>query len=237
MRLSTKYGEKTIEFEVSYRNRRTLAIQVEPLEKILVISPVGLSEDYLKEKVRSKGKWIVNKLLEFKDMGYIPFKKEFVNGEAFLYSGRNYSLHILLNSNIIRPKVELSDSKILITSPSKDQEILKTALQKWYKKEASKLVMKRVDFYKPKFKAAPKEIKVKEQKRRWGSCTSKGNIYFNWRIIMAPSPVLDYIVVHEMSHLIQRNHSPGFWKLVEFIIPDYKDRKKWLRNYGVRMDL
>ncbi|MFH1781264.1 MAG: M48 family metallopeptidase, partial [Patescibacteria group bacterium] len=77
----------------------------------------------------------------------------------------------------------------------------------------------------------------KEQKKRWGSCSSRGSIYFNWRVIMAPPLVIDYIIVHEMSHLIHRNHSPKFWKQVELILPDYKVRKKWLRDHGDRMDL
>ena len=237
MRLEAKYGNTTIAFEVRYRNRKTLMIRIEPLEKILVDSPAGLSEDYIKEKVKSKGKWIIKKLLSFKETGYIPSSKEFKDGENFLYLGRNYSLNIIMDPNIIRPKVSLSADQISVISPSKDFKTLKTAIKKWYKKEAEKNILKKIEYYKTQLKANPGEIKVKEQKRRWGSCTSKGKIYFNWRIIMAPVSVLDYIIVHEMSHLIQANHSPKFWKLVESIIPDYKDKKKWLKDYGVRLEL
>ena len=237
MKLSTQYGNRKIEFEIEYRNRNTLAIQVEPVDKVLVLSPNGLSEEIIKEKVKSKAKWILKKLLDFKDMGYIPFNREFVNGEAFMYLGRNYLLQLLLNENLYKPVIKLSDGKLNISTPTKDQTILKNALQKWYKREAKKIIIKRLEFYKPKFSVEPGIIKIKEQKKRWGSCSSKGNIYFNWRAVMAPPPVIDYIIVHEMSHLIHRNHSDKFWKLVESILPDYKVRKKWLRDYGVRMDL
>ena len=237
MKLSTQYGNKNIEFEIEYRNRKTLAIQIEPIDKVLVLSPRGLSEEIIKEKVKSKAKWILKKLLHFKDMGYIPFKREFVNGEAFIYLGRNYLLQLLLNENLYRPIVKLSDGKLNISTPTKDQTILKNALQKWYKREAKKIIIKRFEFYKPKFSVKPRIIKIKEQKKRWGSCSSKGNIYFNWRAVMAPSPVIDYIIVHEMSHLIHKNHSSKFWESVETILPDYKARRKWLRDYGVRMDL
>jgi len=237
MRLETQYDNKKLEFEVSYRKRRTLVIQMEPMEKILVLSPIGLSEDYIMEKVRSKGGWILKKLAQFKEIGFLPLKKRFVTGELFLHLGRNYKLQVLLNRNIVRPRVELAKDNIFIFSPLKEQEILRAALQKWYKKEAKKIILKKVEYFKKIFMVEPAEIKIKEQKRRWGSCSSKGNIYFNWRIIMAPDQVIDYIVVHEIAHLIHRNHSPIFYKLVESIMPDYKKRKKWLKDFGIRMDI
>jgi len=237
MKLSTQYGDKTIEFEVEYRNRKTLAIQIQPVDKILVLSPKGIPAEIIKEKVKSKSKWIIKKLLDFKDMGYLPFNREFVNGEAFMYLGRNYSLQILLDKNLQRIKVELSDGKLSIYTPIKEQPVLKKAMEKWYRREAKKIILKRIEFYKPKVSIEPRAIKIKEQKKRWGSCTSKGDLLFNWRTVMAPSPVIDYIIVHEMSHLTNKNHSSKFWKSVELILPDYKIRKKWLRDYGIRMDL
>ena len=237
MKLSTKYGDRTIEFEVQYRNRKTLAIQIEPLDKILVLSPNGISEEIIKEKVKSKSKWIIKKLLDFKDMGYLPFNREFVNGEAFMYLGRNYSLQLLLDKNLQRIKVGISDGKLSISTYTKEQSVLKKAMEKWYRREAKKIILKRIEFYKPKFSIESRIIKIKEQKKRWGSCTSKGDLLFNWRTVMASSPVIDYIIVHEMSHIANRNHSSKFWKSVESILPDYKVRKKWLKDYGVRMDL
>jgi predicted metal-dependent hydrolase len=88
MKLSIQYGDKTIEFDVLYRNRKTLAVQIQPVDKILVLSPKGLSKEIIKEKVKSKSKWIIKKLLDFKDIGYLPLNREFVNGEAFMYLGR-----------------------------------------------------------------------------------------------------------------------------------------------------
>jgi len=237
MKLSTKYGNKIIEFDVEYRDRKTLSIQIEPIDKIFVISPKELTEDIIKEKVKSKGKWIIKKLIDFKDMGYIPFNKEYVNGESFMYLGRNYSLQITVDKNILYPKVKIIKKKLTVATPTKDQTILKKAIEKWYRREAKKIISKRVEFYKPKFKIEPRQIKIKEQKKRWGSCTTKEDLLFNWRAIMAPSPVIDYIVVHEMSHMATKNHSSKFWKSVEAILPDYNDRKKWLKDYGVRMDL
>lgn len=237
MKLSTMYGSKTIDFEVTYRNRKTLAIQIKPPDQILVLSPANLSEEIITEKVKSKGNWIIKKLLDFKDVVYMPFDKEFINGESFMYLGRNYSVQINLDKNLLRPNIKLSDGKFQITTPAIEQDILKKALEKWYRREAKKIILKRIEFYKPKFRVEPRQIKIKEQKKRWGSCTSKGDLLFNWRAVMAPSPVIDYVIVHEMNHLINRNHSNKFWKSVENILPDYKNRRKWLKDYGVRMDL
>ena len=138
MKLSTQYGNRKIEFEIEYRNRNTLAIQIEPIDKVLVLSPRGLSEEIIKEKVKLKAKWILKKLFHFKDMGYIPSNREFVNGEAFIYLGRNYLLQLLLNENLYKPIVKLSDGKLNISTPTKDRTILKNALQKWYKERSKK---------------------------------------------------------------------------------------------------
>jgi len=237
MKLSTEYGNKKIDFELIYRNRKTLAIQIQPSESITVLAPQGLPQDIIKEKVKSKGKWIIKKLLDFKDTGYIPYNKEFVNGESFMYLGRNYSLNISTDKDLLLPKVKISEGKLEVTTPINDQDILKKAIEKWYRREAKKNIKKRVEFYKAKFSVEPEQIKIKQQKKRWGSCTSKGDLLFNWRAVMAPSPVIDYIIVHEMSHLVHKNHSNQFWKAVENILPDYKNRRKWLKDYGVRMDL
>jgi predicted metal-dependent hydrolase len=237
MKLSTQYENKKIEFELEYRNRKTLAIQVKPIDEVLVLSPKGLSENLIKEKVKLKGKWILKKLLDFKDNGYIPVNREFADGEAFMYLGRNYLLQLFLNNSLTRLKVKLTDGILIILAPTKDPAILKKLMEKWYRKEAEKIILKRIEHYKSKFNIVPGKIKIKEQKKRWGSCNSRGSIYFNWRIIMAPPLVIDYVIVHEMSHLIHGNHSPKFWKQVESVLPDYKVRKKWLRDHGVRMNL
>ena len=237
MKLETNYKDRKLEIEISYRKRRTLVIQMEPMDKILVLSPIGLSEQYIIEKVLSKGEWILKKLAAFKKTGFLPAKKEFATGELFLYLGGNYKLFVLLKPGITRPIVELSQNNIFIFTPLKKHEILRTSLVKWYKKEAEKIIFKKVQYFKKILLAEPAQIKIKEQKRRWGSCSSRGNIYFNWRIVMAPESVIDYVVVHEIAHLIHANHSPVFYKLVESILPDYKTRKKWLKDFGATIEI
>ncbi|QGU00309.1 hypothetical protein SYNTR_1715 [Candidatus Syntrophocurvum alkaliphilum] len=230
MQLSINYGTKTIYFDVIYRKRKTMAITVEAPDKVTAIVPVGMKEETIKKKVMTKADWIVKKLYEFKNVKHIPIKKEFVNGESFMYMGRNYSLQIELDNSLKVPEVKLFRGKFIISTPTKDEEILKNAMEKWYREKAKEKINERVEYYQYKIGKKPAKVTVKEQKKRWGSCSSKGNVNFNWKLIMAPSPVIDYIVVHELAHLVQLNHSKEFWNLVESILPDYKERRKWLRE-------
>jgi predicted metal-dependent hydrolase len=107
----------------------------------------------------------------------------------------------------------------------------------WYRKKAREQINERIKYYQPKVGVQPARITVKEQKKRWGSCSSRGNLNFNWRAVMAPSPVLDYIIVHELCHLKHHNHSREFWNLLASILPDYKNRREWLKKNGVRLNL
>ncbi|SKC70388.1 M48 family metallopeptidase [Maledivibacter halophilus] len=232
-----QYGTKTIEFEVEYRKRKTLEIRIEPPNNVRVRAPIIAKEEDILRVVKSKGKWITEKLIELKDMEYRKRKKEYVNGESFMYLGRNYSLNILINQEVKKPKLKLYQGKFCIYTNTKEEEILKKAVEKWYREKTLEKVIERVNYYQFYFNVRPNLIKVKEQKKRWASCTSNRDLLFNWRCVMAPAGVLDYIVVHEMCHMIYMNHSKDFWSLVEKIMPEYREKKQWLRKYGVRMDL
>lgn len=232
-----QYGTKTIEFEVEYRDRKTLEIGIEPPDNIKVKAPKIATEEYILRVVKSKAKWITQKLFEFKDVEYRRRKKEYVNGESFMYLGRNYALQIIMNKDIREPITRLYQGKFYIETNTKNQDKLRQSMERWYREKTLEKVIERIQYYKSYFDLTPNVVRVKEQKKRWASCSSKRNLNFNWRCSMAPSNVLDYIVVHEMCHMVHFNHSKAFWNLVGKIIPDYKERKEWLRHYGIRMDL
>ncbi len=232
-----EYGTKTIKFDVEYRNRKTLEIGIEPPEKIRVLAPnCALEEDILRI-VKSKAKWITGKLFEFKDIEYRKVEKEYVNGESFMYLGRRYSLQIILKDEFVKSYAKLYRGKLYVETNTKDSSVIKKAIEKFYREKTLEKVLEKTEYYSRFFNLSPVSIKVKEQKKIWGSCSSAGDIFYNWRCSMAPSNVMDYIVVHEMCHMVNFNHSKEYWKLVETIMPDFRERKKWLRDNGVKMEL
>lgn len=234
---SIEYGTRTIEFSVEFRERKSLEISVEPPNIVNVVAPIDTTEEVIDQKVKKKAQWIVQKLFLFKDMEYQKINRELVNGESFMYLGRNYSLQLIRDEKIKEPIVKLFQGKFYITTPDMNQEQLKTSLEKWYREKTLEKVLEKASYYQHFFKKTPNAIKVKEQHKRWASCTSKNELLFNWRCVMAPSSVLDYIVVHEMCHMFYLNHSKEFWDLLSSVMPDYEWRKEWLKNFGVRMDL
>ncbi|HHW66215.1 DUF45 domain-containing protein [Defluviitalea raffinosedens] len=237
MELEVQYGTTNLSFKVIYAKRKTMEIAVEPPDIITVTAPIDATMEQIIEKVREKGSWIIQKLYSFKHMNYQPIKREYVNGESFMYLGRNYSLEIGTDTRIKRPEVKLFRGKFIVTANNKNEEIIKKAMEQWYRDKAKEVISERVKYYQRFFDQTPTHIKIKEQKKRWGSCTSKNELLFNWRCIMAKSNALDYIIVHEMCHMYYKDHSKEFWNLLASVLPDYERRKEWLKNYGVRMDL
>ena len=114
-------------------------------------------------------------------------------------------------------------------SESKYTPEQRAGLEKRYRQAAKEYIPKRADYYAQLLGVTYERIRIADQKTRWGSCSSKGTLSFNWKLMLAPPKVLDYVVVHELCHLIEMNHSPRFWKQVENVIPDYKEYRKWLK--------
>lgn len=238
MKSKISYGTKEIEFDVEFRNRKTMSISVEPPKSITVMAPLDTNEEEIREAVKLKGAWIVQKLFEFRNIESKRVNREFVNGESFMYLGRNYSLQIHIDETLQNnSSVKLFRGKFHVYVKEKDDELIKEGMEAWYREKTEEQVKKRIKYYQKFFSKKPTAIKVKEQKKRWASCTSNDELLFNWRCVMAKSTALDYIVVHEMCHMYYMNHSQEFWDLVASIMADYEVRKEWLRDYGVRLNL
>lgn len=235
MKLSFEYGTEKIEFDVEYRKRKTLGIQIIPPGIIKVAAPNGIARKRVIEAVESKAKWIVEKLSEARQNELGRKDRQYVDGEPFLYLGRECLLRLMLDKKHIKIEVEHLNDNLYVYTDTDDPEAIKASIIKWYKHKAHERILARIEHYQPFFEVAPSAVKIKEQKKRWGSCTSKRVLLFNWRIIMAPLDVLDYIVVHEMCHFVHMNHSKEFWSSVKSILPDYEERKLWLKRNGMLM--
>ena len=196
------YGTKEIEFSIEFRNRKIMSISIEPPQNITVVAPIGTNEEEIKEVVKLKGAWIVQKLFEFRKIESKRVNREFVNGESFMYLGRNYSLQIHIDETLQNnSSVKLFRGKFHVYVKEKNDELIKTAMEAWYREKTEEQVKKRIKYYQKFFNKKPSSIKVKEQKKRWASCTSNNELLFNWRCVMAKSTALDYIIVHETCHM------------------------------------
>jgi hypothetical protein len=219
-----------------------MGIIVDHERNLIVRSPKNTAETKIEEVLKKKTNWILSKLKEMDKIKPAPKEKEFMTGEKLPYLGRRYRLEVN-PAEISKVEVKLYQGKFIIDYPvglkdKKEQrrEEIRTHLIKWYREHAKEKINERVDKYKVKLDVEPNNVVVKKQKKRWGSCSSKDNLNFNWEIIMAPMSIVDYLVAHELTHLIHDNHSRDFWATVAAIIPDIKEKKEWLKVNGRRLE-
>ncbi|MFQ5587676.1 MAG: M48 family metallopeptidase, partial [Nitrospiria bacterium] len=160
--------------------------------------------------------------------------RQYVDGVSFLYLGKSYRLKIVKNQNT--PLV-LKAGSFCLRSDHAAIPGAEDAFKTFYRERGLKRIGERVACFQARMGVEIKRIRMVEAKTRWASCSRPGNLNFHWKCLMLPRSVLDYIVVHELAHLIQMNHSKLFWREVEKIIPDYHERRKWLRQHGSEIGL
>lgn len=219
--------------EIIRTNRkRSASIKVVGISVIVTV-PKSVSDRRIEDLVRQRTNWIRQKLKLLSETP--PSKpKEYVNGEAFTYLGRNYRL-----KRTVAPisDVKLKNGYLQVpippdTSKGAIKPTVKSSLESWYKAHALIRLTDKTKRYAKIIGVCPKAITVRDYKSRWGSCSASGIITYNWRIIMAPHRIVDYVVVHELSHLLEHNHSPKYWRHVENVIADYSDCREWLKLNG-----
>lgn len=231
----------SFEFRIIRRKRKTISIKITHEGEVIVTSPFNIREETLLSIIKKKEKWITNKLQLFRQQESIK-DRNFRNGEKLLYLGKELELEINnLNKenhfkideyNLYDNLVRILDTKVIVYIDDNKENIIRELIVKFYRIEAERLLKERTFYYSKIIGVNPNKITIKDQKTIWGSCSSKKNINYSYRIIMAPVDIIDYIVVHELCHLIHMNHSKEYWKSVESILPDYRDRKQWLKLYG-----
>lgn len=205
-------------------------------EGIKVRVPESLSDSRVRDLIEKKSQWIKRKLREA-ELTVPPRPKEFVSGETFSYLGRNYRLKVIPGG---KPSLKLRGGYLEATisgSPKTREEEVRSLLVGWYQKHAQERLEEKTHRYAKILQVEPKCVSVKDYKSQWGSCSTTGNLSYNWRIVMAPHRIVDYVVVHELCHLLEHNHSPDYWRHVERIVPDFKECREWLRRNYERLRL
>jgi predicted metal-dependent hydrolase len=207
--------------------RKTVAIKIVAGE-IFVIAPSGLPLADIERLLIKKSAWIAEKVALQQQMAMVK-PKQFVAGESFLYLGQTLSLRIAHHHKANCASV---GEVLLVSVPNPkidNRELVKRFVINWYKNQAASQLQHRTAVYAKLIGVTPASLQVKSFKARWGSCSHKGDIHYNWRLIGAPEFVIDYVVVHELCHLLQHNHSPVFWQLVRQFMPNYLTAKEWLK--------
>lgn len=210
--------------------RRTLALIVKPSGSLIVRAPLRASEKSIREFVESNAKWIEKKRLEAS--AFRPaLPKQYIPGERFMYLGDVYPLEIVKGQ-----KEPLCLEKTFrLAEAARDKAAL--AFERWYRAQAKEVLSERVRAFASQYELPYKKIGITSARTRWGSCSVDRALNFSWRLVLAPLEVVDYVVVHELVHTVYHNHSKRFWKRVETIMPNYKERRKWLRKDGQQLML
>lgn len=235
------FGGEKIEYSLIKTSRRkTVAITV-GFDGVRVLAPSDLDDRKISDLVRKKAAWVLRKKAGYSELAGTPSVKEFVSGEAFHYLGRQYRLKVIRDPEATVTRVRARGANLIApVLPNLDALVAKSSvrsgLRQWYISKAEHQFSKRFQTVSNKLGLEPRSIKVVDQSKRWGSCDAKGRIRLNWRLVMAPVWLIDYVLAHEACHMIEHNHSRQFWRMLETIMPDYELRVQRLDSLGHRFN-
>lgn len=227
MKYTINFGKTNISFSLKRKQRKTLAIHVYPDKQIEVIAPMDSSLERIYEKVRKRAPWIIRKQIEFDRIQPQLPKPLYLSGETYRFLGRQYRLKIFQGRD---KDIYIHDGFLILTTllVNNSHQIEKKVIY-WYRKQAKNIFNKR---FKECMKNVNKigimeipEWSLRIMSKRWGSCTKKGKILLHPELVAAPEECIDYVIIHELCHLIEHNHSPRFYEMLEIVLPDWKKRK------------
>lgn len=215
-----------LEYKILYSERKKLTITVERDRSVVVRAPEGTPAEKIENLVEKKKFWIYQKTNHLQKYSENSAGTEFVSGASILYLGKTHRLQavkedfegIKFDQDFIISKKNLSQAADL--------------MHEWYLKQARQIITPKVEYYTKNLGVDYNSVLISELKFRWGSCTPKNNLNFNWRLVKAPMRVVEYIIVHELAHLIEPNHTADFWKIVKAQLPHYQKSKEWLKEFG-----
>jgi predicted metal-dependent hydrolase len=220
---------------VTYTVKRSLRakrvrLEVRPQTGLTVIIPRSYKIGQLSGLLQSKGRWISRNLARYSHFHSLSTEKRLRSGDTIPYLGRDLEL-VKQEKHSGAGSVTLEVNTLVVSPELFKNGILELVLERWYRTEATKLINEKADKLSSNMGISYKRIVIRGQKTRWGSCSHRKNLSFNWKLIMAPEPVIDYVIIHELTHLKEMNHSKRFWELVAQYCPGWREYKKWLKQH------
>lgn len=226
-----RFGTTEIAYVIERgRRHKTVAISVDPERGVRVRAPKSTPVEKLDVIVHRKAKWIVDRRRRHEDLPPPATPREFTNGETFLYLGKQYRLRLQSGSRGT-DAVRLVGAHLRVSAGPR----VRDQLVEWYRQRAKERLEKRVAVWADRIGVTPGRVLVREQRTRWGSADAKGDLRFNWRVVQAPARLLDYVVAHELVHLLHADHTREFWATLGRVMPDYEARREKLRVMGRAM--
>lgn len=222
------FADTTLDFNIIYKRRKTIGIYIDLYGRIELQVPKDTTKDTIISLIEDKWEWINQKSKEMKDRIAGPTDKVYDHGEEFMYMGKAYPILIFSNTSDQQDYIVFEVNQLHIYVKEHKDEAIKIVLKRFYYQQCKALIEKRIRIYQSEFKMKPRSIRITDDNSNWGTCNSRLELTFNWKLAMAPLEVIDYVVVHEMCHMVHLNHERSFWRLVGKILPDYEQRANWL---------
>lgn len=249
-----QHNNETIEITIKRSKRTTACLRIQPDGTVEVRGPRLMTDAFVRNFVETKADWILQKRREVAEHQSKKRTHTYQSGDRFLYLGEEYVLTLVAAG---RKRVELVCSeadneltescdenesgergkRLILNTTSFEPRNIEKQLKEWYKKQAMEYISARVSYYAQMIPGEHAGITMENRKGRWGSCSSTRELTFNWRLILAPPEIIDYVVVHELCHLKHMDHSPAYWKAVGNVLADYKERREWLKENGIGLNL
>lgn len=229
--------DTSIAYEIVRTRRKTADIVIERDGRVFVRAPKSIPDERIEDIVEAKRYWIYKNLAEWRDLNATRVLREYRNGEGFLYLGRSYRL--LLVGDQTEPLL-LKGGRFCLRRQLVDRggiKAAKEAFSKYYIARGLERITQRVAYFAPKVDVEHGTIAVRDTGHRWAFCSPGGKLAFHWKCMMAPPTIIDYIVVHELCHFHHLNHTQAFWNEVDKVMPNYRERKEWLKKHGAAMDV
>lgn len=225
--MEIQIADENITYKLIESNRKSIAVEVLDNGEVQVRAPYGMTELEINRLLKSRQRWLYTRVKAVKENKSIT--ENYNTGRRLLFLGRELFLKVEYGSYDRGVFLDGNELKVIVSENHKEQ--IPAILEKWYRFKARQVLRSITAYYANQMNVRVNQVTIKDQKTRWGSCSSKHNLNYNYRLVMAPEKVIEYVVIHELCHLIQMNHSREFWNEVERVQPEYRQYRKWLKDH------
>jgi predicted metal-dependent hydrolase len=229
---SLQFGSTTIEYHLSFAQRKTVAIEVHPDLHVTIIAPEGSEPTAIEDLIRKRARWILRQQKQFSTYAPQETPRAYVSGESYRYLGRQYRLKVLEGQH---EGVKQGRGLIYVVVSNKhDTKRVQSILEKWYRDNARNVFYERLKACYPRIERLGipyPSLALRSMRTRWGSCSRSGRIILNPRLVQTPLDCIDYVLLHELCHLKEHNHSKPYYQLLDQALPDWRERRKKLNEF------